>query len=213
MQKLLIYTSVFLIFAGVITTPCAADTTEFNKRITAIEKKYRAIKDLSANFTQSTHIELINRTVKRRGSFLFKRGGKFRIEYSGKNQKTYVSDGKTLWIFIPGDLASHQSFKVNDNNIPKEVLSFFGGYADLKKDFLITRSNAFKLVTKKETPLHLVPKRKGSQFKSLDALFGSEGILKKLVVENRSGNKSEYHFKKIHIDKNLKNSTFSKPGE
>ena len=213
-QKIFIYVLFIVISVYFCTSLHASGAIDLAKKITAIENKYRSIEDLSAKFSQNTHIELIDRTIKKKGTFRFKKGGKFRIEYDGANQKYYVCNGKTLWIFIPGDRASFESFLVNDDNIPREATSFFGGYADLKKDFVITKSQAFKHIAKKQTAIHLVPKSRTSHFKSLDTLFNSDNVLTELIVTNKSGNKSQYHFKKIRINQNLGNAIFSmSPGK
>jgi outer membrane lipoprotein-sorting protein len=198
-----------LFLSGALANLSAEEIRPPEKRIAAIEKKYSSLKNLSAKFTQKTHIDLIDRTIKKKGKFRFMKGGKFRIEYAGANQKSYVCNGKTLWVFIPGDLASFETFKVNDKNIPREATSFFGGYTDLKKYFFITSSTAFKRAGKNQTALHLVPKSKSSHFKSLDALFGVNNILEELTVTNQSGNVSKYRFRDIHTNQTIDDSIFS----
>lgn len=175
----------------------------------AIEATYYSLTDLSAKFTQETKVELIDRTVMKSGTFLFKKGGKLRIGYDGKDGKNYVSDGTTLWIFIPGDEASLQTFAVNDETVPKEALSFMSGFGKLKKEFTVTASNAFKDVLPSTTALHLVPRAKAKHYDSLDALFGPDHLLKELIVTNTSGNVSHYKFSDIKTNSNLSDKLFT----
>lgn len=177
--------------------------------VDAIEAAYYSLSDLSSKFTQETKVELIDRTVAKKGTFKFKKGGKLRIEYEGKGGKTYVSDGTTLWIFIPGDEASLQTFAVNDETVPKEALSFMSGFGKLKKEFEISKSQEFKDAPAGTTALHLVPRSKAKHYESLDSLFGTDRLVVELAVKNTSGNVSRYKFSDIKTNSNLPDSVFT----
>ena len=192
--------------------------------IAAIEAAYRSFGDISASFTQTTKIALLDRKVEKHGTFSYKKGGMLRIEYAGKDGparhasrgsrgeaggKHYVSDGTTLWTFVPGDDSSLETFAVDDRTIPREALSFLGGFGKLTKEFKVTASDAFGSAPAGSTALHLVPRKKGAQYESLDALFGSDHILHRLIVKNLSGNVSTYHFKDIRTNSNLPDSLFT----
>jgi len=186
----------------------AKDAKASASAIKAIESKYRAVNDLTADFTQETKIELLDKTVKKKGLFQYKRGGRLRIEYAGKGGKHYVSDGTTLWTYIPGDDASLATFAVNERNVPKEALSFLGGFGRLTKEFKVTASSAFGS-SPEGTALHLVPRSKSPQYKWLDALFGKDNLMRELVVKNESGNESRYVFSDIKTNSSLPDSRFT----
>jgi outer membrane lipoprotein-sorting protein len=187
--------------AGGDSAPSGAD-------ISAIEATYRAVDDLSADFVQRTDIELLKKQVTRKGTFRFKKGGKIRIEYSGGGEKSYVSDGTTLWTFVPGDEASLQTFAVNDRNIPREALSFMNGFGRLTKEFKVTASEAFGSPPS-GTALRLTPRSKSPQYECLDALFGADRLLTELIVRNLSGNVSHYNFRDIRTNSGLADSIFT----
>ncbi|MFH0800129.1 MAG: outer membrane lipoprotein carrier protein LolA [Pseudomonadota bacterium] len=177
--------------------------------VKAIEAAYHSLSDLTARFVQTTKVALIDRTVTRKGTFRFKKGGKLRIEYEGADKKTYVSDGATLWIFVPGDEASTQTFAVNDETVPKEALSFLGGFGKLTKEFSISTSSAFSDAAPDTTALHLVPKGKAKHYDSLDGLFGADHLLLELVITNTSGNVSRYKFSDIKTNTGLSDGLFT----
>lgn len=177
--------------------------------IDAVEGVYRALEDLTAKFTQTTEVALVDRTVTRNGTFRFKKGGKIRIEYEGRDGKHYVSDGTTLWIYIPGDEASLQTFKVNDETVPREALSFLSGFGKLTKEFGVAGSRAFPGAPAGTTALHLTPRGGSKHFESLDALFGSNHLLTELIIRNASGNVSHYRFKEIRPNTHLPDRFFS----
>lgn len=177
--------------------------------VDAVEGAYRALQDLTAQFTQTTQVALVDRTVTRNGTFRFKKGGKLRIEYEGKEGKHYVSDGTTLWIYLPGDDASLQTFKVNDETVPKEALSFLSGFGKLTKEFSVASSAAFPDAPAGATALRLTPRSGSRHFESLDALFGPDHLLCELVIRNASGNVSHYRFKDIKTNAGLPDSLFT----
>lgn len=189
----------------------------------AIESVYHSLGDLSAKFTQTTQVKLIDRTVVRQGIFRFKKGGKWRIEYEGagvgassgrtegsdRGAKHYVSDGTTLWIYVPGDLPSLQTYAVTDETVPKEALSFLSGFGKLKKEFAVSRSDAFPDAPAGTTALRLVPRSGAKHYESLDALFGPDHLLAEIIVRNVSGNVSRYSFSDVRTNAGLPDSLFS----
>lgn len=198
-----------LALALLIALPLAAqEGTPDPQAIEAIESAYRSFTDLTADFTQSTEIALVGKTVVKRGIFQFKKGGKLRIEYQGQDAKHYVSDGSTIWTYIPGDDGSLQSYAADDRNIPKEALSFLNGFGKLTQEFRVSASSAFP--KKGEgTALHLIPVKKGTHYESLDALFGPDRMLAELIVKNTSGNVTRYSFKNLRRDTGLPDSRFT----
>ncbi len=187
----------------------AGKPTALNKEIQTVEKAYQKTNDLSATFVQTTNVALLDKTVTKKGTFRFKKGGRFRIEYEGRDGKHYVSDGTTLWVFIPGDAASLQTFAVDDRNVPREVLSFLDGFGRLRKEFQVSASVAFPEAKSDEPALHLKPKKSSPHFESLDALFRADGLLVELIIHNSSGNVSRYRFSDIRTNQSLPDRLFS----
>jgi outer membrane lipoprotein-sorting protein len=205
MKRFLLMLCALSLFAASAAAKEAAPEGE----VGAIESAYRSLGDITATFVQTTDIALVGKTVTKRGTFQFKKGGKIRIEYEGKDGKNYVCDGTTLWTFVPGDEASLQTFAVNDRTMPKEALSFMSGFGKLTREFTVSSSTAFEKVPAGSTALHLVPRGKTPQYESLDALFGSDHLLHELVVKNTSGNQSRYTFQKIKTDTGLSDAAFT----
>ena len=201
--------AVFLVATFLSATTQAVDKVLSNGEIDAIESAYRSIDDLTAKFTQSTQIELLARTVTKHGLFQFKKGGKLRIEYKDKGGKYYVSDGSTIWTYVPGDDASLETFAVNDKTMPKEALSFLNGFGKLSKEFSISATASFDAIPANSAAMRLTPRAKNAQYEWLDALFGPDHLLKELVVKNRSGNVSRYTFMEIKTNSSLPDKLFT----
>lgn len=179
------------------------------EEVGGVESVYYALQDLTAKFTQTTEVALVGRTVTKKGMIRFKKGGKWRIDYEGKDGKNYISDGTTLWIFIPGDDASLQTFRVDDETVPKEALSFLSGFGKLRREFEVTESSLFPDAPAGSTAVHLVPRSGTRHYESLDALFGPDRLLMRLIVKNASGNVSRYTFSDVKTNANLSDRIFS----
>ena len=182
---------------------------ELDPQISAVQKAYRDANGISANFTQRTFVKVLDKTMTKKGKMYFKRGGKFRIEYKGSGEKRYMSNGKLMWVFVPGDEASLVTYKVNKESVPKEALKFLSGFDNLKKDFRISPSDAFSDLKGDEFALHMIPKSRKAHFKTLDAKFNARHLLEELKVLNKSGNISDYHFTKIKTSTALPTSLFT----
>ncbi len=209
MKKLLSIFLFFLICFLLTSSALAKKGSVPASEIAAIEQTYAGIADLSAHFTQETDVKLLKRTITRRGTFEYRKGGMFRIAYADKGGKHYVCDGETIWVFVPGDAASVQAFVANDRSVPKEAFNFFGGFSKLAKEFKVSQSKSFEKIPEGSTALHLVPRKRSAHYTALDARFGPDHLLRELVVHNRSGNVTRYNFKRIQTNTGLPAGRFT----
>ncbi|MBI5298776.1 MAG: outer membrane lipoprotein carrier protein LolA [Deltaproteobacteria bacterium] len=168
-----------------------------------IEETYQNTNTLQAEFTQSTYVPLLEKTITRPGRLFYQKGGKLRIEYAGGGQDPalpgreanskslrstnrmthYISDGKTLWVFDPQS-KEKQSYLLKDSGLPEEALKFLTELGNLTTYFN---------VTEKKEKLILKPKKK-STYSSLDCLFEKNNYLTDLTIHSHSGNTSQYRF-------------------
>ena len=160
-------------------SPLMADTSQISK----IEETYQNTNTLQAEFTQSTYVPLLEKTITRPGRLFYQKGGKLRIEYAGDKMTHYISDGKTLWVFDPQS-KEKQSYLLKDSGLPEEALKFLTELGNLTTYFN---------VTEKKGKLILKPKKK-STYSSLDCLFEKNNYLTDLTIHSHSGNTSQYRF-------------------
>lgn len=198
----------YLLIIYLVLISSAVSAKELEDEINVIEQAYSGASDISVKFTQKTFIKLIEKDVIKRGQMFFKRGGRFKIVYDGKNEKSYVSDGKLLWVFIKGDDSSLVIYKVNDETVPREAMTFLNNFDTLRKDFRIKASDAFPDLKEGQAALYLIPKSKKAHFNALDAKFNTDHILEELIIHNKSGNLTRYTFSDIKISTGLGDSLF-----
>lgn len=168
-----------------------------------VQNKYRSLATLSARFTQTTKIELLGKTVTSTGTLELKKPGKLRIAYDDPNGKTYISNGKMLWVV---DKATKQTdtFKIGSSEVPKEALTFLNGFGDIRTTYGV---NTWTSEKNGSATLQLVPMVHTS-YTALDGTFSKTGILQKLAIHNRSGNISRYTFSDFQENPTLQDSQF-----
>jgi outer membrane lipoprotein-sorting protein len=196
-----------LVLVAVVLFAINAHASNLASQIKAVETAYQDAGGIKADFTQTTYLKMLEKTVNKHGKMYIENGGKFRLEYKGG--KNYVSNGQTLWVYTPGDPGSLTVFEVNSDTVPKEAMKFLSGFNNLKKDFRIKPSKEFTALSPGESAFYLVPKSGKAHFNALDAKFNSDNLLKELKVHNKSGNISTYRFSKITTSKNLPSSLFT----
>lgn len=79
--------------AGVIPAPKVL--------IAEIEKQYRIISTIKAQFVQETFLESLGRAELSSGSLRFRKPGMIDWQYDSPVVKRFISDGKTLWGYEP----------------------------------------------------------------------------------------------------------------
>lgn len=171
-----------------------------------IQSTYQSTSDLTADFTQSTYVAILEKTMKEPGKFMMKKPGMLRIEYTGAHPKQYISDGKKLWVIEP-ELHQYEVYKLSDESVPSEALEFLKGFGEMERLFEIAPwQPAF--LTPGNTYLRLAPKGGNAQYKWLDCEFGPGNILKTIAIHNKSGNISTYVFSNIKLNTGLDDKLF-----
>jgi len=166
-----------------------ASVSEAISSIEAIEQTYQNTQTFQAEFTQSTYVDLLEKTITRSGRIFYQRGGKLRIEYAGDKMTHYLSDGKRLWVLDP-KAKEKDVYSLKDSGLPEEALKFLTELGQLRQYFN---------VSEKKGKTVLKPKKK-STYRSLDCIFGEDHYLKELTIHTASGNTSNYRFFNLQTD-------------
>ncbi len=165
-----------------------------------VQAAYRKTDMFSADFVQKTRVELLDREIEESGQLLFSKPGKFLIHYQGKNERQYISDGLTLWIYHPRDKEVEVVEHVPDM-ISREALVFLGGLGDMTKEFKVEESKSDQLV--------LEPKSKTSPFSKLILTIAPDtSLVSAVTLFPKSGNRSDYAFTNVRTNGSVPESTF-----
>jgi len=115
------------------TTPVMAPAADIAAEL---QRRYDGIRDFSADFTQIYEGALLRRKAKESGTVYVKKPGKMRWEYKTPEQKLFISDGRTMFMYFPADR------QVMTNPVPEEdqatsAILFLMGKGDITRDFAI----------------------------------------------------------------------------
>ena len=111
----------------------ASPATELDQLLAGLQAKYLRLTTLTAEFTQIYHAPG-ERTRRESGNLQLKKPGKMRWDYTTPEAKLYVSDGKTIYEYIPAErTATRTSAKAMDDW--RAPFMFLLGRGDLRRDF------------------------------------------------------------------------------
>ncbi len=66
-----------------------------------LERAEKEVQSLRFEFTQTTTLSIGGRAVESRGTAIFQRPNRFRVEQSAPENQTFVSNGKQFWVYLP----------------------------------------------------------------------------------------------------------------
>ena len=164
----------------------------------SIQKKYKSLTDLSADFKQST-----NEKTSLKGKIFYSKENKLRLEL--KNS-TIISDGTLLWNYNKGQK------KVVINNASESDPSSFS----INK-FLYDYPSKSDVSLEKEDNqdvLVLVPKQGSNlDFKKARIFISRDNLVVRILLENLSGTTMNFQLSNYKLNQNLPESkfTFSPP--
>jgi outer membrane lipoprotein carrier protein len=167
-------------------------------------KSYQKISSWQANFVQETYVPLLDQKISKTGSIIISKPGKIRIDYLTPIKKTYLSNGKKLWIQIEGDPLIKEF-----SNLKKALSS--EAFELLMKNQISNQD--FKMM-ELENENHLsvtsfIPKEEKSIFKKIVfKLDLKQSLIKEMILDNKSGNQTLYRFSEIRTNQKFGDELF-----
>jgi len=175
--------------------------------IREIEAAYSSISDLSADFTQVTHIALLEKKIDEKGRLVWKVPGRFLIEYNGDRPRKYISNGKKIWVYTPGEKEA-ETYSATSKNVSKDALEFLNGFLKIRSNYNIV---SWKMGANGTAELVLTPREAGAPYTRLECRFGNDRLLKDVTIQNTNGNISRYTFSNIFINNGIGDDLFTLP--
>ena len=195
----------FLALFTLLTLPGTlfAETSE-QKALDAIQLQYETVSTFEADFTQRSYVKMMNQTQSVKGAVKIKKPGKMKWVYGAPDTQTLISDGKTLWLYVPEE---EQATKVPVESIysSNTPALFLAGKGKLTRSFnveSVSEENKNILVT-------LVPKDEDQSLARL-ALYADKKNyqITGSTVYDKLGNKTEIRFSRIRINREIPEEQF-----
>lgn len=183
-----------LLLCGVLLPMAAGQSSELDQLIDGLQAKYNKLSSLSADFTQIYNSG--SQTRRESGRVLLKKPGKMRWDYTSPEAKLFISDGKTLYEYVPAEKYASKS-SIKDSGDMRAPFAFLLGRGNLRRDFK-------KIELAKESParagnkvLRMIPKRAADFRELLVEIEPSSLQISRLTLIESGGSRSDFLFSNV----------------
>jgi outer membrane lipoprotein carrier protein len=167
-----------------------------------IEQRHRRVADMTARFVQTYRSGILAQEVVEKGVVSLKRPGRMLWEYRDPEKKTFVSDGRTFYFYVPADRQVIVREQAGQRGIPALLLS---GRDDLLAEFDASL----------ETPpgpglqrLRLTPKKADPEVERVFLDVDGADRIRAVRVRDAQGNESLFEFDAIRENVGLPDRLF-----
>ena len=230
MKHVWIFTRFFLVaislLAMVHSVAHANDTPSLRDVVLALEKGYSALRDVRADFTQTTKVAGMGREQRGNGEVFLKRASSgsamFRFNYV-KPKQQIISNGKQVWFYLPDDgqvivSAMNDAF-AGDNNV---ALSYLTGIGHVSRDFSISFAKE-RQDKSGNYQLEMTPKKTNPMLSKLllnvsvevVERFQKEGVVMDIfpivssIVYDAGGNQTRIDYSRPKVNRGIGNGVFN----
>jgi outer membrane lipoprotein carrier protein len=180
-----------------LSFPLVANGSELEPTVDALQAKYSHVSDLKMDFIQ-TYQSLRHRQKTETGILYLRRPGMMRWEYKSPTEKLFVSNGKTVYFYLPEE---HQVQKtpVKESRDQRVPFLFLLGKGNLKKDFSrIEWAKDEQPFFAGNNVISAYPKKNIDEFAKILMEFDPHALqLQRITIFDIDGSKSEFVFTNI----------------
>jgi outer membrane lipoprotein carrier protein len=192
-----------LLAVGTAPSPSPVpESAEARRVVRAIEERHARSAGLTARFVQVYRSGLLGREVRERGVVSIKPPGRMRWEYKEPEAKTFVSDGRTFYFYVPADRQVIVRQQDDQRSIPSLLLS---GQGDVLGQF------AAELLASPAPGvrrLRLTPRQPEPEIERVTVDVEDSGRIQQIEVEDAQGNRSRFRFEDVREDARLPDKLF-----
>lgn len=151
----------------------------------ALQRKYDAVKDFTADFVHESEGGLLRKKQSESGTLQVRKPGRMRWDYRKPEPKLFISDGRKIYLYVPADNQVIISPVPSEDQATTAVL-FLVGKGNLTRDFAVSYAeggapDAWALRLQPKLPerdydwLQIVVDRRTLQIRSLSAADSQGG--------------------------------------
>jgi outer membrane lipoprotein carrier protein len=180
--------------------PAAVDAAK------AVQQKYDRVKDFAADFSQTYEGGVLKKKTTERGTVQIKKPGRMRWEYTTPDKKTFVSDGRKIYSWVPADKQVIVSSVPPDDEATTAVL-FLAGKGNLTRDFNVSYAEGAAADT---WALRLDPKQKQRDYDWLIVGVDPKTLqIRSLTAADQQGGRSTFEFSNYRENTGIADSVFT----
>ena len=191
-------------------TPTPAAPAESASAVAGrLQTRYDAIKDFTADFTQTYEGGVLRRKTTESGTLLVKKPGRMRWEYKSPEEKLFVADGRKLYSWVPADRQVTIS-ALPSGDAPATPILFLLGRGQLARDFTASLPGAVPGAPADSVALALVPKTAVPDYDRLTLVVDRATLgLRMLIARDGQGGTSTFVFSKLKENVGLADAKFA----
>jgi outer membrane lipoprotein carrier protein len=185
-------------FAGALVAGLLAQPVSADGLARRVEERTRRTTSLVAEFVQSYRSASLGRELVERGTLELKRPGRMRWEYLHPEKKTFISDGKSFFFYVPGERQVIVREQSGEQGIAVRLLSGEGGILaqfDVAPD-------------KDGSRLRLTPKKPDAELERAFLEADADGRIVGIEIWDVQGNQSRFTFGKVRENVSLDERRF-----
>ncbi len=198
----LVVSAAGLLSAVPLTQPAGRPATDV---AAALQRKYDAVKDFSANFVHEYEGGVLRKKLSERGTVEVKKPGKMKWTYKSPEEKLFVSDGVRLYLYVPADKQVTVSRVPEEDQATSAVL-FLMGKGNLTRDFKVAFAEGGPADTYN---LRLDPKLPERDYDWLQISVDRTTMqIRTLVAADQQGGRSTFRFSDFKENAGISDKTF-----
>jgi outer membrane lipoprotein carrier protein len=198
---------VLALFFGVLASAQSpAPSSILPDLITGVERSFARMNDFTSDFVQIVQ-DPLNRKREEGGHLYLKRSRMMRWEYKSPEEKFFISDGKTVYFYVPADRQVNKE-AVKETFDDRMPLMFLLGRSNLRNEFTqfaLLNTKPFLEGTK---VVRMYPKRKTDLKELIMEVDPANYQIRRLLLAHSDGSRSEFIFSNIRINTGVPASLF-----
>jgi outer membrane lipoprotein carrier protein len=154
----------------------------------AVEARYNRAQSLKLDFSE-TYAAPGHPVQSESGTLYLRKPGRMRWEYSSPAGKLYISDGKDVYLYTPGDHTAEKS-KLKESDDMRAPLAFLLGKLNFSKEFQSFSSRP----EGEDTWITALPKSQNLMYTQVEFLAAPDGSIRRVNVTGQDHSKLDFTF-------------------
>ncbi len=190
------------ILLGALLVSSESDARLAESLVRRLEERHGRAQDLTARFVQSYRSGLLGREVVERGVLRLKRPGRMLWEYKDPEKKTFLSDGRSYYFYVPED----RQVIVRDQDQERGVATLLlGGKGRILEQF---EAGLEAAPAEGVFRLRLTPRKPDPEVETVLVDIEPSGLVRSIQVDDAQGNRSRFRFEDVRENTGLPDRLF-----
>lgn len=183
-----------------------AKTSTVETVVSGVEATYKDVSAIQASFTQTTTNAAMGDTIVQEGTVEIKRPRMMRWEFGGDYGSSFVTDGKTMWVYTKADNQVLVTKDLGGAASGNEMAQLLDGLDKLDELFKVSVAEG---AGGESWKLELVPLKPSGSVAKLELVLAKEGyLLRKVTSFDPFGNTTELAFANVQLNAPVADTRF-----